>query len=84
MGTTTLKTTTTTSLANGQVVTTTNSNEYTRVEYATVGVGNNVVAWYNLTGGMNEVDVVGGRNYTGNGTRNLPFISTTALPSRGS
>jgi len=52
------------------------SVEYTRVEFTTVGVGNDVVVWYNATGGINEVDVVGARNYTGNGTRNLPFIAT--------
>ena len=56
---------------------TVDSVQYTRVEYTTVGVGNNdVVVWYNLTGGINEVDVVGVRNYTGNGTKNLPFITS--------
>jgi len=55
---------------------TVNSVVYTRVEFSTVGVENNVVVWYNATGGINEVDVVGVRNYTGNGTRNLPFITT--------
>ncbi|MDA4116426.1 MAG: hypothetical protein OK442_07725 [Thaumarchaeota archaeon] len=53
-----------------------NSTVYTRVEFTTVGEGNNIVIWYGLTGGIGEVDVVGVRNYTGNGTVNLPFIST--------
>jgi hypothetical protein len=53
-----------------------NSTLYTRVEYTTVGVGNDVIVWYNSTGGINEVEVVGVRTYTGNGTRNLPFITT--------
>ncbi len=52
-----------------------NSTEYTRVEYTTVGLGENVVVWYNSTGGIGEVDVVGVRNYTGNGAGNLPFIT---------
>ena len=52
-----------------------NSTVYTRVEFTTVGVGNDVVAWYNSTGGIGEVDVVGVRNYTGNGAGNLPFIT---------
>lgn len=52
-----------------------NSTEYTRVEYTTVGAGNSVVVWYNSTGGIGEVDVVGVRNYTGNGAGNLPFIT---------
>jgi hypothetical protein len=47
---------------------------YTRVEFTTVGVGNSVVAWYNSTGGVNEVDVIGERNYTGSGAHNLPFL----------
>jgi len=52
-----------------------NSTEYTRVEFTTVGVGNDVVAWYNSTGVINEVDVVGVRNYTGSGAHNLPFVT---------
>jgi hypothetical protein len=53
-----------------------NSTVYTRVEFTTVGEENNVVIWYGPTGGIGEVDVVGVRNYTGNGTVNLPFITT--------
>lgn len=52
-----------------------NSTVYTRVEYTTVGLGDNVVVWYNSTGGIGELDVVGVRNYTGNGAGNLPFIT---------
>jgi len=52
-----------------------NSTVYTRVEFTTVGVGNDVVVWYNSTGGIDEVDLVGVRNYTGNGAANLPFIT---------
>jgi hypothetical protein len=56
---------------------TVSSVEYTRAEFKTVGVGSSdVVIWYNSTGGIGEVDVVGVRNYTGNGTKNLPFITT--------
>ena len=53
-----------------------NSTVYTRVEFTTVGVGNDVIIWYNSTGGISEVEVVGVRTYTGNGTSNLPFITT--------
>ena len=52
-----------------------NSTEYTRVEFTTVGVGNDIVAWYNSTGGIGEVDIIGVRNYTGSGAQNLPFMS---------
>jgi len=52
-----------------------NSTVYTRVEFTTSGLGNNVVVWYNSTGGIGEVDLVGVRNYTGSGARNLPFIT---------
>lgn len=78
LGKGTLTTTATTTGANGQVATSTTSAVYTRVEYATVGVGDNVVVWYNSTGGIGEVDVVGVRNYTGSGAGNLPFITNYA------
>jgi hypothetical protein len=54
-----------------------NSTEYTRVEFSTIGAGpsNDVIAWFNSTGGLGRVDVLGERNYTGNGVPNLPFIS---------
>jgi hypothetical protein len=44
-----------------------NSTQYTRVEFSTVGVGNNIVAWFNPQGGVDRVDVLGQRNYTGSG-----------------
>ena len=54
-----------------------NSTEYTRVEFATVGQANMIVGWFNSTGGIEEVDVLGqARNYTGNGAYALPFIQT--------
>jgi hypothetical protein len=53
-----------------------NSTQYTKVQFATVGQGNDVVVWYNSTGGIGEVQVVGVRNYVGNGTQNLPFFTT--------
>lgn len=74
LGTSTVTTTTTTTLANGSLVKTTSSGEYTRVEFTTLGVGHNIVAWYNSSGAINEEDVIGERNYTGNGAHNLPFM----------
>lgn len=53
-----------------------NSTQYTRVEFATAGIANYVIAWFNSTGGIARVDVHGERNYTGNGVQNLPFIQT--------
>jgi hypothetical protein len=53
-----------------------NSTEYTRVEFATVGQPNMVVGWFNSTGGIGEADLLGQRNYTGNGVYALPFIQT--------
>jgi hypothetical protein len=74
LGTSTQHTTTTTTLANGSLVTSTTSTDYTRVEFTTVGIGHNIVAWYNSSGAINEEDVIGERNYTGNGVPNLPFM----------
>ncbi len=53
-----------------------NSTQYTRVQFATAGVSNDVIAWFNSTGGIARADVLGQRNYTGNGVRNLPFVQT--------
>lgn len=53
-----------------------NSTQYTRVEFSTAGIVNDVVGWFNSTGGIARVDVLGERNYTGNGVGNLPFIQT--------
>ncbi len=55
-----------------------NSTQYTRVEFLTVGVGDNVVMWFNSAGRLGEVDVPGVRNYTGNGIVNLPYFTTYA------
>jgi hypothetical protein len=53
-----------------------NSTQYTRVEFLTVGVGDDVVMWFNSSGGLGRVDVLGQRNYTGNGLPNMPFVTT--------
>jgi hypothetical protein len=53
-----------------------NSTQFTRVEFATAGVPNDVVGWFNSTGGIARADVLGERNYTGNGVANLPFVQT--------
>jgi hypothetical protein len=74
LGGATQTTTTTTTLANGQTSTSTNSSQYTRVEFTTIGAGNDVVAWYNSSGGIGDEEVLGERNYTGNGVNNLPFM----------
>jgi len=47
---------------------------YTKVEFTTVGVGHEIVAWYNSTGVITEEDVIGQRNYTGSGVYTLPFM----------
>ncbi len=44
-----------------------NSTQYTKVEFSTPGIGNNVIAWFNSNGGIDRVDVLGQRNYTGSG-----------------
>jgi len=74
LGTATQDTTTTTTQADGKLVTTTNSTEYTRVEFTTIGVGHGVIVWYNSSGGIGDEEVLGERNYTGNGVYNLPFM----------
>jgi hypothetical protein len=56
-----------------------NSSQYTRVEFTTVGASNDVIAWYNSTGGINLVDVVGVRNYTGAGAYILAQGYTTSF-----
>lgn len=53
-----------------------NSTQYTKVEFATAGVSNDVIGWFNSTGGIARADVLGQRNYTGNGVKNLPFVQT--------
>jgi hypothetical protein len=74
LGTGTLTTTATTTLANGSKITSSASADYTKVEFTTIGIGHNIVAWYNSTGAIIEEDIIGERNYTGNGVPNLPFM----------
>jgi hypothetical protein len=76
LGTSTLYTTTTTTEANGSLAKSTSSTQYTRVEFTTagVGVGQGVIIWYNSSGGIGDEEVLGERNYTGNGVNNLPFM----------
>lgn len=46
-----------------------NSTRYTRVEFVTVGQkGDDVVVWFNSTGGIGDVEVLGQGNYTGSGS----------------
>jgi hypothetical protein len=42
-----------------------NSTQYTKVEFSTVDAGHNVIAWFSPSGGVDRVDVLGDRNYTG-------------------
>src|SRR5712664_32557 len=42
-----------------------NSTQYTKVQFSQQGSSNNVVAWFNPKGGVDRVDVLGVRNYTG-------------------
>jgi hypothetical protein len=53
-----------------------NSTLHTKVEFSTVGAGHNVVVWFNSTGGIDRVDVLGDRNYTGSGAYLLPMAQT--------
>jgi hypothetical protein len=42
-----------------------NSTQYTKVEFSQAVTNSDVVAWFNPQGGVDRVDVVGVRNYTG-------------------
>jgi hypothetical protein len=53
-----------------------NSTQYTRVEFSTYGQTHFTVGWYNSTGGLGRLDVIGLRNYTGSGLPDLPYIQT--------
>jgi hypothetical protein len=55
-----------------------NSTKYTKVDFSTQGQTHDTVAWYNSTGGLGQLDVIGLRNYTGNGLPQLPYIQTYA------
>jgi hypothetical protein len=55
-----------------------NSTQYTKVDFSTLGQTHDTVAWYNSTGGLGQLDVIGLRNYSGNGLPQLPYIQTYA------
>ncbi|HUK75628.1 MAG TPA: hypothetical protein VLU99_07535, partial [Nitrososphaerales archaeon] len=55
-----------------------NGTSYTKVEFATPGVGNQVVAWFNASGVVGRIDLLTtGRNYTGPGAAILAQSDTT-------
>jgi hypothetical protein len=54
----------------------TDSTQYLKVEFAQAGVVSNVIAWVNPRGGVDRVDVLGVRNYTGNAAYALPAVTT--------
>ena len=57
-----------------------NGTAYTKVEYTTPGVGNDVIAWYNNTGVVGRIDLLGqGRNYTGPGAAILSQSETNTF-----
>jgi hypothetical protein len=47
-----------------------------RIEFSQAGVISNVIAWINPRGGVDRVDVLGVRNYTGSGAYTLPAVTT--------
>lgn len=52
-----------------------NSTQHTKVEFSQVGVGDNVIAWYNPAGKIDRLDDLrGGKNYTGPGA---PYFALT-------
>src|SRR5438477_2504052 len=53
-----------------------NSTSYTKVEFSQAGVPSNVIAWVNPKGGIDRLDVLGGKNYTGSGVPTLPMVAT--------
>ncbi len=42
-----------------------NSTQYVKVRFSEVGVSNDIIAWFNPHEGVDRVDVLGDRNYTG-------------------
>ena len=53
---------------------------YTKVEFSQLGAGNsNVIAWFNSTGVVNRLDIIGGRNYSGPGAAILAQTYTIAF-----
>jgi hypothetical protein len=56
-----------------------NATQYTRVEFSTPGIGNEIVAWFNAKEGIDRVDVLGQRNYTGSGAYFVASNYVTAV-----
>ena len=54
----------------------TDTTQYLKVEFSQAGVINNVIAWINQKGGVDRVDILGSRNYTGSGAYTLPAVTT--------
>jgi hypothetical protein len=52
------------------------STQYLKVQFSQAGVINNVIAWINQKGGVDRVDILGSRNYTGSGAYTLPAVTT--------
>ncbi|MDA4117107.1 MAG: hypothetical protein OK455_02055 [Thaumarchaeota archaeon] len=42
-----------------------NSTQYTKVQFSQTGSSNPIIAWFNSSGGINRVDLIGVGNYTG-------------------
>jgi hypothetical protein len=49
-----------------------NSTNYTRVEFKNAAGNTTEIAWFNPKGGIDRVDVIGDKNYTGSGA---PFFA---------
>jgi len=47
-----------------------------KVQFSQAGVISNVIAWINQNGGVDRVDILGSRNYTGSGAYTLPAVTT--------
>jgi len=61
-----------------------NSTQYTKVQFSEEGSSNTVVAWFNPQGGIDRVDVLGDRNYTGStaGTHAKTYVSVfSSIPA---
>jgi hypothetical protein len=52
------------------------STQYLKVQFSQAGVISNVIAWINQKGGVDRVDILGSRNYTGSGAYTLPAVTT--------
>ncbi len=56
-----------------------NSTPHMRVEFTIVGSGDDVVAWFNSTGGVDRFDIIGQKNYSGPGAPILAQSYTSAF-----